>query len=71
MNKRVYELQAGDAFFIPPGVEAWYEADREDPGVICGVGFVGIKADECMSGAGFSEKSCQKSSLCQRGRWVY
>lgn len=64
MNKRVYELQAGDAFFIPPGVEAWYEADREDPWCYMWVGFVGIKADECMSGAGFSQRSPVRKVHC-------
>ena len=36
INKKVYQLKAGDAFFLPPGVEAWYERIGKNHGVICG-----------------------------------
>lgn len=64
MNKKKYELTKGDAFLIPPGVEAWYEADRDDPWSYMWIGFVGLKADECAGGAGFSMKNPVRKIDC-------
>ncbi len=34
INKKKYEMGPGDAFFIDPGQEAWYEADKKPPSVM-------------------------------------
>ena len=39
INNKTYELGAGDAFMIQADVEAWYEADEEDPWCYMWVGF--------------------------------
>lgn len=54
INKRTYHLGAEDAFLIIPGQEAWYEADAEEPWTYLWLGFVGLKAEECVREAGFS-----------------
>lgn len=76
INKKKYKLGPKDAFLIPPGVEAWYEADKDDPWCYMWIGFVGLKADECVSGAGFSLKNqpvkldvWKKSQLILTGCW--
>lgn len=53
---RKYQLKRGDAFLIPMGVEAWYEADMEDPWAYIWVGITGLKADDYLRSAGFMEK---------------
>lgn len=64
INKKKYELGAGEAFCIPPGVEAWYEADREEPWNYVWIGFVGLRADECVNSAGFSLKNPVRKINC-------
>lgn len=54
---RTYQLTQGDAFYIPPNTEAWYEADMEEPWSYMWVGFTGLKAEKCISSAGFSAKT--------------
>ena len=49
-----YELGAGDAFFIPPGVHCAYKSDDLDPWVYTWVGFAGMKAETYVRNAGFS-----------------
>lgn len=61
IDGKSYVLGAGDAFLIPPEVEAWYEADREDPWVYMWVGFTGYKAQSCTESAGFSLKAPVRS----------
>ena len=53
INNKIYHLKKGDAFLIPPGREAWYEADRKKPWLYMWVGYTGLKADECTNSAGF------------------
>ena len=64
INKKKYELGAGDVFYIPPKVEAWYESDKDDPWCYTLVGFVGMKAEECTSQAGFSLKNPVRKINC-------
>lgn len=71
INKKVYELKAGDAFFLPPGVEAWYEADWEEPWCYMWVGFIGINAEEYASSAGFSLKNPVRKVNCVENVWAY
>ena len=64
INKKKYELGAGDVFYIPPKVEAWYESDKDDPWYYTWVGFVGMKAEECTIQAGFSLKNPVRKINC-------
>nr|WP_317362662.1 AraC family transcriptional regulator [uncultured Blautia sp.] len=64
INKKKYELGAGDVFYIPPKAEAWYESDKDDPWCYTWVGFVGMKAEECTSQAGFSLKNPVRKVNC-------
>lgn len=64
MNRRKYELKKGDAFCIPPGIEAWYEADKEDPWCYMWIGFVGLKAEASINSAGFSMKNPVRTISC-------
>lgn len=72
INKNVYHLEAGDAFYIPPGTEAWYESDRYDPWNYSWIGFLGIRANEVVSEAGFSLKTPVQhvKSVEQVTEWV-
>lgn len=54
-NKK-YSLKGGDAFLIPPGTPAVYEADLEDPWTYMWVGFIGMKAMEYTEIIGFREQ---------------
>ncbi len=64
MNKKKYYLTKGDMFYISPAVNAWYEADQEEPWSYIWIGFVGLKADEYVDGAGFSLKSPVRKIDC-------
>lgn len=64
MNRKVYYLETGDAFLIPPETEAWYEADKEDPWTYMWVGFTGMKAEVCAGAAGFSLKNPVRRVEC-------
>ncbi len=52
---RGYALERGNAFLIPPEVEAWYQADRNNPWSYFWIGFNGIKAEEYIASAGFGK----------------
>lgn len=54
INNKIYNMKEGDAFFIPPHMEAWYEADKEDPWTYLWLGYTGIRAKECTESMGFS-----------------
>lgn len=64
IGKRKYVIGPGEAFLIPVGVEAWYEANHEDPWTYMWVGFVGYKVEECMMNAGFSLKNPVRKIGC-------
>lgn len=66
MNDKVYQIGQGEAFMIPPGVEAWYEADKEEPWAYMWLGFAGLKADECVGSAGFSLKKPVRKINCMQ-----
>ncbi|MDD3279296.1 MAG: AraC family transcriptional regulator [Lachnospiraceae bacterium] len=57
MNGCCYKLEKGEAFYIPKGKEAYYEADKSDPWQYVWVGFSGIIAKDTIQKAGFSENS--------------
>lgn len=42
-GSREWHLQKGDLFFIPPGVEVYYEADPKDP---WGYGWIGLQGSK-------------------------
>ena len=54
IGDRDYELGAGDAFYIPPGVHCAYKSDDLDPWVYTWVGFAGMKAETYVRNSGFS-----------------
>lgn len=53
INGETHYLQEGDAFALRPKEEAWYEADHGYPWTYIWVGFLGMKAEECMVNSGF------------------
>ena len=57
MNQKVYPVSCGEAFLICPDEEAWYEADMEEPWFYIWVRFTGLKAYECVTGAGFKKEA--------------
>ena len=57
VNNEVYHLGKDDAFLIPPGLECWYEADKENPWTYMWLGFLGLKAEECVIHSGFSKRN--------------
>lgn len=62
-----YELRAGQGFLIKPGVQTFYQADREDPWTYLWVGFDGNRAQEYLSGMGLGEnRLTYRSSQGQR-----
>lgn len=65
INKHKYELKEGDAFFIAPEVEAWYEADKKDPWCYMWVGFTGYRAEENAEHAGFSRRNPIRHVECK------
>ncbi|MCI6005700.1 AraC family transcriptional regulator [Blautia sp. HCP3S3_G3] len=64
MNGQSYYLEKGDAFLIPAGREAWYEADHEDPWAYRWIGFEGIDAEVCCARAGFTLKNPVRKITC-------
>ena len=66
INNQKYVLTAGDAFLLSPNVEAWYEADREDPWSYMWVGFTGYRAQEYAEHAGFTQKAPIRIVNCEK-----
>ena len=58
-------MKEGDAFFIAPEVEAWYEADKKDPWCYMWVGFTGYRAEENAEHAGFSRRNPIRHVECK------
>ncbi len=52
-----WQLFAGDAFLIIPGVISAYSADREDPWEYCWIGFDGRDAGEILSSCGLTAET--------------
>lgn len=61
---KTYHLGKDQAFLIYPDIETIYQADREDPWSYMWVGFNGIKANECVTNAGFSTDNPVKILQC-------
>lgn len=57
IGKKKYNVNEGEAFFIPINTEAWYEADAEEPWSYTWVGFCGYKVDTYVTNAGFSAEN--------------
>ena len=43
INGSQYHVKQGEIFLIPPNVEAWYEADQNDPWLYSWIGFTGLR----------------------------
>lgn len=54
---KVYHLGTGDVFLLYPGIEAWYQADNENPWEYLWMGFQGYKAEKIMERAGFEKNT--------------
>lgn len=52
---KTYTLDKGHIFFLPPGVETYYEADKQDPWYYAWIAFHGTFAGELMKKAGLTE----------------
>lgn len=50
-----HTIGRGQLFFLPPGVETYYEADEKDPWYYCWIAFHGSFAGEFMKKAGLTE----------------
>lgn len=44
INEHIFQLSAGDAFFIPAGKVSYYQASKEDPWCYAWVSFLGINS---------------------------
>lgn len=53
-GKKLYNLEAGNAFLICPDYVTYYEADKEDPWHYIWVGFNGVKVPKFIHNAGLS-----------------
>lgn len=60
MNDQKFYLKSGDAFLIPAGREAWYEADKEHPWAYRWIGFEGMDASQLLP-----ENNLLRSGLLQ------
>lgn len=56
INKETYELKQHDAFYIPQGERAFYEADYHQPWTYLWVGITGVMAKDTIAHAGFNQK---------------
>lgn len=70
MDGQVYHLGKGDAFMIPAGREAWYQADEQDPWTYRWIGFEGMDVSVCCARAGFTfERPVRKIACMDAARW--
>jgi len=53
---RTWEIGKDQAFLIRPGENATYQADKKDPWKYMWIGFHGLRAEEMMTQAGFSNE---------------
>lgn len=66
-----YELRENDAFLIPSGVEAWYEADMNEPWTYRWIGFEGMSAKEVIQAAGFTINRPVRRIRCMKSVNAY
>lgn len=71
MDGYQYHLTGGEAFLIPPSVEAWYEADMDDPWTYRWVGFEGMIAEEVIHVSGFSRENPVRRIHCMENAAKY
>lgn len=57
IDGKVFELSAGHAFLIRPGIETYYAADMEDPWKYMWVGFHGYTSDTIIQKIGFTKET--------------
>lgn len=57
INKKVYNIKAGEIFYIVPNVMAYYEADKEEPWVYKWIGIKGRHIESVFKTVGLSEKN--------------
>lgn len=56
IGKETYNLCAGQGFLIPPEIQTYYEADRDEPWTYLWIGFAGEKAGEYLRELGLSRE---------------
>ena len=71
MDGHQYHLTGGEAFLIPSSVEAWYEADMDDPWTYRWVGFEGMIAEEVIHVSGFSRENPVRRIHCMENAAKY
>ena len=71
MDGHQYHLSGGEAFLIPPSVEAWYEADMDNPWTYRWVGFEGMTAEEVIHVSGFSRENPVRRIHCMENAAKY
>jgi len=55
INGKVYNVSAGQIFYIPPKIVTYYEADKDDPWVYRWVGIEGINVEKCFENGGITK----------------
>lgn len=71
MDGHQYHLTGGEAFLIPSSVEAWYEADMDNPWTYRWVGFEGMTAEEVIHVSGFSQENPVRRIHCMENAAKY
>lgn len=71
MDGQRYEINGGEAFFIPSSVEAWYEADMDNPWTYRWVGFEGMTAEEVIHACGFTREKPVRRIHCMENANKY
>ena len=71
MDGQQYHLTGGEAFLIPSSVEAWYEADMDNPWTYRWVGFEGMTAEEVIHVSGFSRENPVRRIHCMENAAKY
>lgn len=64
LGGKLYEIHKDQAFYIPPRVEVWYQADDTDPWDYVWFAFEGLKEASCVENAGFSMKEPVRDICC-------
>ena len=61
-----YHLGPNQVFIIPPNLETYYEADKEDPWHYYWIGFHGTEAEHILRLAGFFDENNLQSYYCKK-----